>query len=414
MFQVRRLLLLATMVLTALTLSAGTASAQLEVLEEGGEHCSPVSIVGHTVSGGCHVEYRSESHFPLVVYTPSPVVVGRCNWHFEAQIGEDGAGYVTEAIFSNEDPPGDPSCTRAPCDEDGPEGDSAMIPWPLTVAEDPAGGESFEMELCARTVSAGEGGAQIRCELHLPFSQRVGTHDHEIGRANSEFFCEAAPVFSVRNVHLINEVPAAESTEDIDLVRNPGMEVVEEDGGHCPPVSVVAHDVTGGCHVEYRSEAHVPMVAYIPSPVVFMACRWHFAARIGEDGAGYVTAASFSDEAPPGNPPCTRAPCDEDGPTGASAMVPWPLHIEEENVSQESLEMEFCMRTIASGEDGAQTRCQLHLPVNQQLGSHDHEIGAVNSEYFCEVASFPTSLRNMHFINEAPGAQSTEDIELIH
>jgi hypothetical protein len=191
------------------------------------------------------------------------------------------------------------------------------------------------------------------------------------------------------------------------------MEVIEEDGEHCPPVSVVAHVVTGGCHMEYRSEAHVPMVAYIPNAVVFMACRWHIAARIGEDGAGYVTAASFSDEDPPWNPPCTRAPCDEDGLTGASAMVPWPLHIEE-NGHQESTEMGLCLRTIASGEGGAQTRCQVHLPLRQGP-SHDHEIGAVNFETFCEGSqSFPMSFRNVHLVNEAPAAQSTEDLVVIH
>jgi hypothetical protein len=195
---------------------------------------------------------------------------------------------------------------------------------------------------------------------------------------------------------------------------NAQIEVIEEDGGHCPPIVVDVHLVSGGCDIEYRSEAHIPLVAYIPAPVVVSNCRVHLSALIGENGAGYVTAASFSDEVPPANPPCTRAPCDEDGRTGASEMVPWPLHIEETVANVETIEAEFCLRTIASGEGGAQTRCQVHLPLTQNLATHDHEIGAVGSEYFCEAAPFPTSVRNVHLINEVPAAQSTEDIEVIH
>jgi hypothetical protein len=192
------------------------------------------------------------------------------------------------------------------------------------------------------------------------------------------------------------------------------VEVMEEDGGHCSPVSIVGHTVSGGCHVEYRSEGHIPIVAYTPSPVVVASCRWHISARIGEGGAGYLTAASFTDEVPPTSPPCGRAPCDESGAIGGSAMIPGPLRIEENAPGQESIEMEFCMRMVAAGEGGTPTRCQVHLPFNQQFGTHDHEIGAVDSEYFCEVAPFPISIRNVHLINEVPAAQSTEDIELIH
>jgi hypothetical protein len=195
---------------------------------------------------------------------------------------------------------------------------------------------------------------------------------------------------------------------------NAQVEVLEEDGGHCPPVVVDVHLVSGGCDIEYRSEAHIPLVAYVSgNPVIVSNCRVHLSARVGETGAGYVNAALFSNEDPPTNPPCTRAPCDELGRFGFSEMIPWPLHIEENAAGQESIEAEFCLRTIASGEGGAQTRCQVHLPFRQVV-THDHEIGGVNSEYFCEVAPIPTSIRNVHLINEVPAALSTEDIEVIH
>jgi hypothetical protein len=191
------------------------------------------------------------------------------------------------------------------------------------------------------------------------------------------------------------------------------VEVLEEDGGHCPPVTIVVHTVSGGCDVEYRSERHLQLVAYVPSPVIVSNCNLHFRALIGENGIGYVTAAVLSSETnPPTSPACTRAPCDENGPIGASAMLPWPIHIEENIPDQESIELEFCHRTTASGEGGAGTRCHMHLPFKQYV-SHDHEI-AGNEEYFCEVAPFPTSYRNVHFINEVPAQQSTADIEIIH
>jgi hypothetical protein len=143
---------------------------------------------------------------------------------------------------------------------------------------------------------------------------------------------------------------------------NTQVEVIAEDGGHCPPVSLspTGHNVTGGCDIEYRSERHIPLVAYVPNPVVVSNCRVHLSALVGENGAGYVTAALLSDETPPANPPCTRFHSMKMGP-GSSKMLPWPLQIEENAPEQESIETEFCLRTIASGEDGAQTRCRLHL-----------------------------------------------------
>jgi hypothetical protein len=198
---------------------------------------------------------------------------------------------------------------------------------------------------------------------------------------------------------------------------NAQVEVIEEDGIHCPPVSLspTGHNVTGGCDIEYRSERHIPLVAYVPNPVVVSNCRVHLSALVGENGAGYVTAALLSDEVPPANPACTRFPCDENGPVGSSKMIPWPLQIEENGPGLESIEATFCLRTIASGEGGAPTQCQVHLPLTQNVGTHDHEIGGANLEVFCEVAPmFPTSIRNAHFLNEVPAAQSTEDIEVIH
>jgi hypothetical protein len=210
------------MAITALALTATTANAQIEVLEEDGPgHCTAVSLspTGHVVSGGCPIEYRSEHHVPLVAYTPAPVIVSNCNVHLSARIGENGAGYVTAASLTAEtvNPPV-PGCTRAACDENGPVGASAMLPWPVQITETAAGVETVDATFCLRTISSLEGGPQTHCGVHLPYTSPV-THDNEVGD-NAEYFCEVAAIpTSIRNLHLINEVSATESTEDIEVIH---------------------------------------------------------------------------------------------------------------------------------------------------------------------------------------------------
>ncbi len=211
------------MTLAAFTLSAVTAQAEVEVFNEAtDEHCSPLNVDGHIVTDGCHVEYESEEHISLVAHPPTgPVVISNCNVHLEAQIGEDGAGYVTQALLTDETPPPSPPCTRTPCDEPGPS--HQELPWPLHIEENAAGSESVEGEFCLRVSDAfggTEGGAGSRCEVHLPFTH-VLSHDHELGD-HAEYFCEVSPSpvpISIRDVHFINEEPAGESSEDIYLVH---------------------------------------------------------------------------------------------------------------------------------------------------------------------------------------------------
>ncbi len=211
------------MALTALALSATTANAQVEVFdEETDDHCPALMISGHNVTGGCHVHYEAEEHIPLVAYTPTgAVVLFNCNVHLEAQIGEDGSGYVTKAVLTDEVPPENPPCTRTPCDEAPPS--HADLPWPLQIQENTIGQESVELELCLRTANAfggTEGGAQSRCELHFPVTQNFD-HNHEIGD-HAEYFCEVSPSpvpIAFRDIHFINENPAEVSEEDIYIVH---------------------------------------------------------------------------------------------------------------------------------------------------------------------------------------------------
>ncbi len=185
----------------------------------------------------------------------------------------------------------------------------------------------------------------------------------------------------------------------------------------CTAVNVDSdHNATNGCHVEYEAEEHIPLVAHTPTgQVILSSCNVHLEARISGTGGGFVTQMALTDENPPANPPCTRTPCDEAAPSHKDLL--WPLQIEENAAGQESVEVEFCLRT-ANGfggvEGGTQSRCRVHLPFTSDV-DHNHEIGT-GGEYFCEVspAAVPISIQDAHFVNEVPAEIGTEDIFLVH
>ncbi len=217
MLLMRKLLVLAATALAALALTAGTASAQLEIQdEETGGQCSEVSLVGHTVEGGCHVEFESEEHISLAIYFPHPVLQLSCNVHFEARIGANGSGYVTDAELTDEFPAVERHCRREPCDEPTHE----MIPWPFDIAE-VAGAETVELDFCYRGSVLDEGATGTRCELHLPLIHEVD-HGYVIGN-HEEYLCEVStfPPFpsTFRDVDFVNETPPAEGTEDIEVIH---------------------------------------------------------------------------------------------------------------------------------------------------------------------------------------------------
>lgn len=408
MLLMRKLSMLVVAVVSLLALNVSSASAQVEVFdEETEEHCSEVTIVAHHVEGGCHVQYQSDEHIPLVVYTSTPMLGTTCNWHFDAQIGEDGSGYVTEAELSTEPEESEPPCILEPCDEVTHE----MVPWPIQMSQS-AGSTTMEIDVCLRSVSSGEGGPSFDCELHFSMTQGAD-HNHDIGN-HREYFCEVSPfppfAVSFQGVHLVNEVDAEEGTEDIYFTESEPdpttLEVLDEPSNeHCGPVLLDDHTVEGGCHVEYESEEHLSMVLHTPNPVVVSICEWHFEARVSEGGSGYVTEAVLHGEFPPTNPGCSRVPCDE-----ATEMIPWPLQITEVGPDDERVEMEFCTQP-ASG--GADSWCVLHLPL-LHVGSHEYDFGS-HAEYFCEVSPGlpPVSFRDVRFVEE-PGDPDTEHFEVVH
>jgi hypothetical protein len=210
----RKLFLLATMAVAALALSASAATAQVHIEQEHGvsdnEPC-PALTGPPNVTGGCHLEIRSERHLPLVLQTAGgPVTLSNCRVHLEGRVGEDGVGWVTRMTFTPEIPPTNPSCTRAPCDSAA----GVVTPWPVAITE-AAGVGTVETTFCLRTIASGPGGAGTSCEVHLPWNDN-GSHQYEYG-VSATYSCENLPPVSIQNVHFINE--GGTPKEDIEIVH---------------------------------------------------------------------------------------------------------------------------------------------------------------------------------------------------
>ena len=185
----RKLFLLTAMALTALAMTATTASAQIEVLEEDeGHHCPAVTINVHHVEGGCHIEFFSVVDIPLHAYIPAKTTISSCEWYLEGRVDENGEGYIDRIIL---EPPhaGAVPCTRQACDELTGTQPHPDLPWPFHIREEGVGHEELEMEICLR--AGDEGNTGNWCELHLGF-QNEGGHQYEIG-GPVESFCENNP-----------------------------------------------------------------------------------------------------------------------------------------------------------------------------------------------------------------------------
>ena len=216
----RKLFLLAIMALAALAMTASSANAQFEVSEEtdGVGHCDPIVVESETdVHGGCHVEFSSEgTGIPLHAYVPAKVTISNCEVNLEAQIDEEGEGYVTAISLT---PPhgGAVPCTRAACDTTA----SEQHLWPFHIREHGPGDEEVEAVFCLRDASTAPGTAGNECEIHLQFSALPGEHQYEIGDG-TETFCENNPP----NPTTHDDLPAPTSIE-AHLISTDDTENVE-------------------------------------------------------------------------------------------------------------------------------------------------------------------------------------------
>jgi len=203
----RTLLMLGAVSLLALAMTAGSASAQLEVHSEpGGDGCGEVTLVGHAVSGGCHVEAESLGTVTLYAYVPAKVAISACDVYAEGYVGQDGSGYITESHLTAPST-GSVPCTRRPCDE----ANGTMIPWEAHIDEPAPAEESVEATFCIRSVPSAPGTPGSSCTVHLPLFS-IGTHDWEVGNS-SEYFCEVSQPFPVSIEGDFGAVPDGERAE---------------------------------------------------------------------------------------------------------------------------------------------------------------------------------------------------------
>lgn len=438
----RKSLLLGATALAALTMTAGQASAQIEVVgESGGSHCPQVTISVHHVEGGCHLRFRSTVDVTLHAHTPQKVTFSSCELILDGRIGEDGEGFVTQAIL---DPPhsGPTPCTRAACDEAAPS--HALVPWPFHLGGYGTANAELEMELCLRTSASGEGGSGNWCHLVLDLADHGG-HLLELGGLDSlggpaEVSCENNPGTGYTGPHAVLPLPVSVEAhlqtdpagdEDIEVTNwdpnpNPSpFEVYDESNGnaHCPAVVSSAHGATGGCHIEFAGVGDIPLHAYSPSKVTISNCQIDLEGVIDEGGDGYFTEMLLT---PPnsGTLGCTRAACDEELAIDDHRDVPWPFRLIEHGAADEEFELELCTRHITAGEGGIRLWCELHFDFTA-LGGHQYQIGQAGgsgsgTEELCENSP-GTGYTGPHPLASAPASfeaefetTGTEEVGIVH
>jgi hypothetical protein len=131
------------------------------------------------------------------------------------------------------------------------------------------------------------------------------------------------------------------------------------------------HEVTGGCHADFADADGIPFHLHTgASELMLMNCTWSLEARLNSAGVGYAINQVFGDVTPGS---CTRRPCDE---TNMEKLA-WPLNIG----ATSTLETVLCVRTVASGEGGAQTFCHVILPISGS--GHAYTVGVPGTEYSC-------------------------------
>lgn len=198
--------------------------------------------------------------------------------------------------------------------------------------------------------------------------------------------------------------------------------LTEPQADHCPAITAVGHNVSGGCHILFESTVDIPLHAYIPQKVTVSNCEVNLEGVIDENGEGYVTNATLD---PPhaGAVPCTREACDEQIPD-PHPTIPWPFHVVEHGAADEEVEAEFCLQGINT--EGPGNWCHVHLEFTE-IGDHAYELGHLDgpgdpTEVFCENNP-GTGYTGPHALTPAPTSiephletdpQGGHDAEIVH
>jgi len=192
------------------------------------------------------------------------------------------------------------------------------------------------------------------------------------------------------------------------------LEVEDElNGGHCPPVSLVGHTVTGGCEVHGASEGEVTMrqhVFGIESTVT--TCETEGTGRVNEDGEGYATQAIITSHGA-----CNRQPCDEE--TGTKEVR--PAHgVGREDSSHpgysEIGRATFCSESPSNtSHPSGEVSCLIDVPGRESEINHQGESGEPPPGEIPGIgtAGFRCELIG-HWMTEAANSGEETNTEVIH
>jgi hypothetical protein len=200
MRNVRKLLLLAIMALTAAAIAAPAALAQsnpenhetLEITNEvTGQHCPAVTKLPHQSTGGCLIHAKSNGPVELrkhVFGIESHITT--CENEFWGVVNEDAEGSIIHQVLTGA------NCQREACREDG---EPERTPWPahgdeLHKVSPPRGETGLVTPVAGHTeilttnfcvVPLNMSGNES-CEIDVPFNQTATTHEYEFGDAAVE------------------------------------------------------------------------------------------------------------------------------------------------------------------------------------------------------------------------------------
>jgi hypothetical protein len=157
-----KLMLLAVMAIAAIAMTAGTASAQVELTVEGtSDHCGAVEVGLHSASGDCEIHASSTGDVILRAFGS---VQSRCLYEFTGYVDENGSGAITDQILG---PPEIGTCSMQPCAEVG----LGQDVWPIQVSEGASGHLRLEMTACFTSPFG-----TIVCHLPDIFVEAGGDH----------------------------------------------------------------------------------------------------------------------------------------------------------------------------------------------------------------------------------------------
>jgi len=175
----RKLMLLVSMAMAAMAFAVPSASGQtLEATSETtGEHCSAVTVVGHTPEGGCPIHAMSEGGVIIRMHVFGiESTVTTCDEEIHGVSDGDTNGYGFSQVISGN------GCGREPCEE--PDGSQEVWPAQGNEGSTHAGFDaSARVSICVATTPDMN---ETRCSADIPWRE-TGEESHQFeGGESSE------------------------------------------------------------------------------------------------------------------------------------------------------------------------------------------------------------------------------------